>query len=242
MRVAPASRGQHRLAVPLEPPPPWTGRVPWARAPAGTGYRTSYSGAVSRRPAWVGSGRGGVGSRQRGRCRAPVGRAPWPGASAEHRRGASNGARPASGSAERGDTSMQIVMAEHDPRQRAQMRQRLEGAGQYEVQEAEDCMLALKLARQQPPDLILMGFGRVWEETVLAVRMLEKDKVAPVLLWTACADSDAIDAAIEAGAVGCLARSCTPKELKAQVESGVARWREKRDLGRRVAALEAQVE
>jgi two-component system, response regulator PdtaR len=137
---------------------------------------------------------------------------------------------------------MQIVMAEHDPRQRAQIRQRLEGAGEYEIHEAENCMMALRLAREQPPDLILMGFGRAWEETILAVRMLESDQVAPVLLWTACAAPHAIAAAVAAGAVGCLAEACTPKELKAQVEIGVARWREKRHLARQVAALHEQLE
>src|SRR3954451_15962635 len=96
------------------------------------------------------------GLRQRGRCQGTRGA----GAVAWGQRGASIGmskdARPPSGSAEKEDNSMQIVMAEHDPRQRAQLRQRLEGVGQYQVHEVEDCMLALKLARQQPPDLILM--------------------------------------------------------------------------------------
>jgi DNA-binding NarL/FixJ family response regulator len=110
---------------------------------------------------------------------------------------------------------IRLVIADDHPVVRDGLRGMLESQADFEViGEAADGEVALRLANEMQPDLVLMDLRMPVMDGVSAIRAIKNQIPTVQVLVLTTYDSDAdIMPAIEAGATGYLLKDCTREEL-----------------------------
>jgi DNA-binding response OmpR family regulator len=118
-----------------------------------------------------------------------------------------------------------VLVADDDEDIRALVSFRLERAG-YDVVEARDGEEALRLAREQAPDLAVLDVMMpklTGDEVTRRIRGDEAMRRMPVILLTARVQEDDVARGFEAGADDYIKKPFSPQELRARVQAVLGR-------------------
>lgn len=116
---------------------------------------------------------------------------------------------------------MKILIADDELRLRKVVSMHIKKSG-YEVIEANNGRHALELAKEKNPDIIVLDIMMPEMDGIEACRAIKADpnlKDKPVILLTAKAESQDIEAGMKAGAVEYLTKPFSPKELISKIKN-----------------------
>jgi two-component system, response regulator PdtaR len=138
-----------------------------------------------------------------------------------------------------------VLIAEDEAIPRMGLRELLQEQGYMVVGEATDGQMAVDLARQLRPDVVIMDIMMEPLDGIAASRILSEERLAPVLLVTAFTDHHLIEGAKSAGLVfAYVTKPVTDVQLVPQIELALARFQEfqllVKEAGDARAALETR--
>jgi len=110
------------------------------------------------------------------------------------------------------------------------LREMLQRQGYVVVGEATDGQMAVDLARQLHPDIVVMDIKMEPVDGISASRILTEERIAPVLLITAYTNPELIEGAKDAGVFAYVAKPFTEVQLVPQIELALSRFSEFRSL------------
>lgn len=124
-----------------------------------------------------------------------------------------------------------LIIADDDPILRLDLHRLLCEAGYDVLAEASDGATAVRLARRLSPDVVLLDVKMPKLDGIEAARILNVEKIAPVVLLTAYSHSDLVKQAVEAGVFSYLVKPFSEPSLIAALEVTRERWnlRQQRD-------------
>jgi AmiR/NasT family two-component response regulator len=136
------------------------------------------------------------------------------------------------------DMSIRIVIAEDESVNRVDLEEELEQQGYEVVGAAADGEAAINLTRELHPDVVLMDIKMPKMDGIEAAETLTREKLAPVLLFTAYSDDELIERARAAGVVHFVTKPWREKDLKPAIEIALSRFSEFRAMETKVKDLE----
>jgi response regulator NasT len=134
--------------------------------------------------------------------------------------------------------SIRIVIAEDESVNRVDLEEELEQQGYEVVGAAADGEAAVNLTRELRPDVVLMDIKMPKMDGIEAAETLTREKLAPVLLFTAYSDDELIERARQAGVVHFVTKPWREKDLKPAIEIALSRFSEFRAMENKVKDLE----
>ncbi len=134
--------------------------------------------------------------------------------------------------------SIRVVIAEDESVNRVDLEEELEQQGYEVVGAAADGEAAVNLTRELRPDVVLMDIKMPKMDGIEAAETLTREKLAPVLLFTAYSDDDLIERARAAGVVHFVTKPWREKDLKPAIEIALSRFSEFRAMENKVKNLE----
>jgi response regulator NasT len=134
--------------------------------------------------------------------------------------------------------SIRIVIAEDESVNRVDLEEELEQQGYEVVGAAADGEAAVNLTRELRPDVVLMDIKMPKMDGIEAAETLTREKLAPVLLFTAYSDDELIERARAAGVVHFVTKPWREKDLKPAIEIALSRFGEFRAMENKVKDLE----
>ncbi|HUW77300.1 MAG TPA: response regulator [Candidatus Nanopelagicaceae bacterium] len=141
-----------------------------------------------------------------------------------------SGTTPASAAPE-----YRVIVAEDETLIRLDLVEMLREAGYNVVGEAADGEVALRLARELKPELVILDVKMPVMDGITAAETIVKEQLSAVLMLTAFSQRDLVLRAREAGAMAYLLKPFTIGDLVPAIEIAVGRHQE-------MLALEAEVE
>jgi two-component system, response regulator PdtaR len=134
--------------------------------------------------------------------------------------------------------SIRIVIAEDESVNRLDLEEELQEQGYEVVGAAADGESAVNLTRELRPDVVLMDIKMPKMDGISAAEVLTREKLAPVLLFTAYSDDDLIERARSVGVVHFVTKPWRDKDLKPAIEIALSRFNEFRAMETKVKDLE----
>jgi AmiR/NasT family two-component response regulator len=128
-----------------------------------------------------------------------------------------------------------VVVAEDEALIRLDLVEMLREAGYDVIGEAADGEVALSLAREFRPDLVILDVKMPVMDGITAAEIIAKERLGAVLMLTAFSQRDLVLRAREAGAMAYLLKPFTIGDLIPAIEIAVGRHQE-------MLALEGEVE
>lgn len=119
-----------------------------------------------------------------------------------------------------------ILVVDDESIIRLDLRERLNELGYSVVGEAADGHMAVALTRRLDPDLVLMDIKMPKMDGITAARVLQEDRIAPIVLLTAFSDRELIEDAREAGVLGYISKPFREADLVPTLEVAIARFAE----------------
>jgi len=144
--------------------------------------------------------------------------------------GESTGLRPA----------RRVVVAEDEALIRLDVVEMLREAGYDVVAEADNGQLAVELARQHRPDLVLMDVKMPVLDGITAAEQIASERIAPVVLLTAFSQRELVERAREAGAMAYVVKPFTVDDVVPAIEIAISRFEEISALEREVSDMKEQ--
>ena len=139
-------------------------------------------------------------------------------------------------------TARRILIADDEPLIRLDLREMLTTLGYNVVGEASDGATAVRLAREQQPDLVLMDIKMPELDGLEAARILTAENIAPVVLLTAYSQKELVERAQQSGVVGYLVKPFRDSDIQPAIEVALARFEEFRAVRDQVQTLEESLE
>jgi two-component system, response regulator PdtaR len=134
-----------------------------------------------------------------------------------------------------------VLIAEDETIIRMDLREMLEEEG-YAVVEAADGETAVRLARDERPDLIILDIKMPVLDGLSAARAISEERIAPVLILTAYSQRDLIERASDAGAMGYLVKPFQKQDLLPAIEIAKGRYQQILALADEVGDLTERLE
>ena len=125
---------------------------------------------------------------------------------------------------------LNIVIADNESLIRMDVREILEEAGHHVVGEAVNGKVALELTRKLKPDLCILDVQMPEMDGITAAKYIAKEKLAPVLLFTAFSQEDFVKRATEAGVSAYLVKPVQENNLFPAMEVAISRYQEMQQL------------
>lgn len=119
-----------------------------------------------------------------------------------------------------------ILIAEDEAIIRLDLKEMLEEEGFDVVAEAADGEAAIRLAREQSPDLVIMDIKMPGMDGLAAAKRIIEEDLSAVLILTAFSQKDLVQRAAEAGAMGYLVKPFQKSDLMPAIEVALARHAE----------------
>lgn len=135
-----------------------------------------------------------------------------------------------------------MVIAEDEAIIRLDLREILEGQGYAVVGEAGRGDVAVDLARDLRPDLVVLDVKMPGLDGISAARIISAERLAAVLVLTAFSQRELVEEARDAGALAYLVKPFQEKDLVPAIEMALARYAELVALEGTVGSLEEQLE
>ena len=130
-----------------------------------------------------------------------------------------------------------VVIAEDEALIRLDLKEMLEEEGYSVVGEAGDGELAVELAEEHRPDLVILDVKMPVLDGISAAERIAKQHIAPVLMLTAFSQRDLVERARDAGAMAYLVKPFSKSDLVPAIEMAVSRYAELRALEGEIADL-----
>jgi response regulator NasT len=127
--------------------------------------------------------------------------------------------------------SIRILIADDEPLQRMDLRDMLTEQGYQVIGEVRDGLSAVKRARTERPDVVIMDIQMPIMDGLSAAEILIREQIAPVVLATALSDQDSIHRAKLAGVISYIIKPLRESEI------ALARYRAYRRIEAEVDAL-----
>jgi response regulator NasT len=134
-----------------------------------------------------------------------------------------------------------VVIAEDETIIRMDLREMLEEEG-YEVFEAADGDVAVSLARESQPDLVILDIKMPGRDGLSAAKEIAEERIAPVLILTAYSQRELIAQASDAGAMGYLVKPFQKSDLLPAIEIAKGRYQQLAALADEVGDLTERLE
>ena len=141
-----------------------------------------------------------------------------------------------------GSVPPRIVIAEDEAIIRLDLKEMLEEEGIDVVGEAADGDAAIRLAREQRPDLVILDIKMPGLDGLSAAERIVGEDLAAVLVLTAFSQKDLVRRAAEAGALGYLVKPFQKSDLMPAIEIALARYAEMAAVKSEAASLAEQLE
>lgn len=135
-----------------------------------------------------------------------------------------------------------VVIAEDEALIRLDLKEMLEEEGYAVVGEAGDGEVAVKLAEEHRPDLVILDVKMPVLDGISAAERIAGAKLAPVLMLTAFSQRELVERARDAGAMAYLVKPFSKSDLVPAIEMAVSRFQELRALEDEVADLAQRLE
>lgn len=148
--------------------------------------------------------------------------------------GPADEARPADG--------WRVLVVEDEALIRLDLTEMLREEGYVVAGEAGDGELAVTLARELRPDLVIMDVKMPKVDGITAAGEIVGERIAPVVMLTAFSQRELIEQARDAGAMAYLVKPFARHELVPAIELAVSRFAEKKALEDEVATLTDRLE
>jgi AmiR/NasT family two-component response regulator len=116
-----------------------------------------------------------------------------------------------------------LLIAEDEAIIRLDLKEMLEEEGYAVVGEAADGDAALRLAREQSPDLVIMDVKMPGMDGLTAAGKIVDEQLGAVLILTAFSQRDLVQRAAEAGAMGYLVKPFQKSDLMPAIDIALAR-------------------
>ena len=123
-----------------------------------------------------------------------------------------------------------IVIADNESIIRMDLRELLEEAGHQVVGEGANGKKAVELARKLKPDLIILDIKMPEMDGIAAAKIIDDEKIAPVILLTAFSQSEIVERAKDSGVLAYLVKPVQESNLFPAMEIALSRWQEMQDL------------
>ena len=123
-----------------------------------------------------------------------------------------------------------IVIADNESIIRMDLRELLEEAGRQVVGEGANGKKAVELARKLKPDLIILDIKMPEMDGITAAKIIDDEKIAPVILLTAFSQSEIVERAKDSGVLAYLVKPVQESNLFPAMEIALSRWQEMQDL------------
>jgi two-component system, response regulator PdtaR len=127
-----------------------------------------------------------------------------------------------------------VLIAEDEALIRLDLAEMLAEEGYDVVGEAGDGEVAVQLAQELRPDLVIMDIKMPVMDGLAAAEKIADERIAPVVILTAFSQRDLVERARAAGAMAYLVKPFQKSDLVPAIEIGLSRFAE-------LAALEAEV-
>jgi response regulator NasT len=135
-----------------------------------------------------------------------------------------------------------VVIAEDEALIRLDLKEMLEEEGYSVVGEAGDGEVAVRLAQELRPDLVILDVKMPVLDGISAAERIAGEKLAPVLMLTAFSQRELVERARDAGAMAYLVKPFTKSDLVPSIEMAVSRFQELRALEAEIADLSLRLE
>ncbi len=118
----------------------------------------------------------------------------------------------------------------------------LTGAGYNVVAEADNGELAVELAKEHNPDVVLMDVQMPVMDGITAAEKIVEAGIAPVVLLTAFSQPDLVERAQQAGAMAYVVKPFTEHDLLPAIEVAVGRFAQMKQLESEISDLKQRFE
>lgn len=135
-----------------------------------------------------------------------------------------------------------VVIAEDEAIIRLDLRETLEEEGYEVVAETGRGDKVLDLVREHKPDLAILDIKMPGIDGLEASRLINAEKLCPVVLLTAFSQREIVEQARDAGALAYIVKPFQKSDLVPAIEVALGRFRELQLLASEVGALEEQLE
>jgi AmiR/NasT family two-component response regulator len=139
-------------------------------------------------------------------------------------------------------TKLRIVIADDEPIIRLDLKKMLDDSGFDVVAEAGDGAKAVEAARTLNPDIVILDIKMPNMDGIDAAKIINEEKIAPVLLLTAYSQVDLVKRAKEAGVYSYLVKPFKEADLLPAIEIAMSRWEEFLELEKQARDLEDKLE
>jgi two-component system, response regulator PdtaR len=121
---------------------------------------------------------------------------------------------------------LRIIIAEDEPVTRKDLIEMLQEEKIITIGECGDGLTAVNLAKNLKPDLIIMDIKMPIMDGIEAAQLLNKEKIAPVMLLTAYSQGELIERAKNAGVLAYLVKPVNKQSLIPACYIAVSRYEE----------------
>jgi len=139
------------------------------------------------------------------------------------------------------EPTIRVLVAEDEALIRMDLVEMLGELGYAVVGEAANGQIAVELALELRPDVVLMDVAMPVRDGLSAAAEIIEQRCAPVVMVTAFSESDTVQHAAHAGALGYLVKPFNRSDLRPAIELAVARWAQMLQLEQQVDDLGARV-
>lgn len=141
-----------------------------------------------------------------------------------------------------GPPKRRVVVAEDESLIRIDIVETLQDNGFEVVAEAADGEKAVALVEELKPDLVVMDVKMPLLDGISAAQIINRKKLAPVVLLTAFSQRELVERAAEAGALAYVVKPFGPNDLIPAIEVALSRYQQIEALEEEVSDLAERLE
>ncbi|MEN6519819.1 MAG: response regulator [Armatimonadota bacterium] len=139
-------------------------------------------------------------------------------------------------------SQFRIIIADDESLIRLDLKKMLEDMGHSVIGEAADGQKALELARSLKPDVAILDIKMPVMDGLDAAKVIDEEKIAPVVLLTAYNQQNLINRAKEAGVFAYLVKPFKESDLAPAIEVAISRYNKMQLLESQVGSLKEKLE
>jgi response regulator NasT len=144
--------------------------------------------------------------------------------------------------ADRDSAPRRILIAEDEAIIRLDLKEMMEEEGFEVVGEAADGEAAIRIAREEKPDLVILDIKMPGMDGLTAAETISGEGLAAVLILTAFSQRELVQRAAEAGAMGYLVKPFQKSDLLPAIDVALARHAQLAQLQQETGELSQQLE
>jgi response regulator NasT len=139
-------------------------------------------------------------------------------------------------------SQIKAVIADDEAIIRMDLKALLEDLGHIVIGEAADGQRALDLTRSLRPDVVIMDIKMPIMDGLDAAKIINEEKLSPVVLLTAYSQKDLIERAKEAGVFAYMIKPFQESDLMPAIEIAVSRYLDMQELEGTIGDLSEKLE